>query len=274
MITPPINSKYEISFPTELRKYFTDADVTTIKNKSRSSVYHIKGTSYDYFLKVTPKDQMYCEAIMTKFLYNFAGCPKVVHYISNETNDYLVTERLAGTDATSDEYLEEPGQLSEVFSESLSKLHRVNTEDCPITNGLEKMVIRAERNYSEGRVEMGLLRYLGYTNIKIAYEDMISLFKGAAEERVVIHGDYCLPNLILQDFKMTGYIDVGYGGIGDRHYDIFWGLWSLQFNLGSEDYSRQFVKAYGKHLIDQDRLRLCGLLSAFNGFRGQDYYEI
>lgn len=73
---------------------------------------------------------------------------------------------------------------------------------------------------------------------------------------------------------MTGYIDVGYGGIGDRHYDIFWGLWSLQFNLGSEDYSRQFVKSYGKHLIDQDRLRLCGLLSAFNGFRGQDYYEI
>ncbi|WP_339314477.1 aminoglycoside 3'-phosphotransferase [Paenibacillus sp. FSL R10-2734] len=274
MITPQIYSRYEISFPTELRKYFIDAHVTTIKNKSRSSVYHIKGTSHAYFLKVTPKDQMYCEAIMTKFLYNFAGCPKVVHYISNETNDYLVTERLAGTDAASDEYLEEPGQLSEVFSLSLLKLHRVNTEDCPITNGLEKMVIRAERNYSEGRVEKGLLRYLGYTNIKIAYEDMISLFKGAVEERVVIHGDYCLPNLILQDFKMTGYIDVGYGGIGDRHYDIFWGLWSLQFNLRNEDYSQQFVKAYGKHLIDQDRLRLCGLLSAFNGFRGQDYYEI
>ncbi|MCU6794259.1 hypothetical protein OB236_19310 [Paenibacillus sp. WQ 127069] len=72
---------------------------------------------------------------------------------------------------------------------------------------------------------------------------------------------------------MNGYIDVGYGGIGDRHYDIFWGLWSLQFNLKSNDHAKRFIKAYGKLLVDQDRLRLCGLLSAFNGFRGQGYYE-
>lgn len=104
---------------------------------------------------------------------------------------------------------------------------------------------------------------------------MKSLYKSAEEEdKVVIHGDYCLPNLILHDFKMTGYIEVGYGGIGDRHYDIFWGLWSLQFNLKNDEYSKQSVNACGKPLIDQDRLRLCGLLSVFNGFRGQDYYEV
>ncbi|WP_127590638.1 aminoglycoside 3'-phosphotransferase [Paenibacillus lautus] len=269
----PINSVEYETFPTEIRRYLIDAGVTIIKNNSRSSVYHIKGPVHDYFLKVTSKDQMNCEAIMTNFLYNFGICPKVVHYVSNDTNDFFVTERLTGSDAASDEYLEQPGHLSEVFAESLLSLHRVQPVNCPITNGLEEMVIRAERKYREGGVEKGLLRYLGYSNIKVAYEDMISLFKNSTEDRVVIHGDYCLPNLILQDFKMTGYIDVGYGGIGDRHYDIFWGLWSLQFNLRSDDYSKQFVKAYGKHLIDQDRLRLCGLLSAFNGFRGQDYYE-
>ncbi|MFK7691664.1 phosphotransferase [Paenibacillus sp. HJGM_3] len=141
-----------------------------------------------------------------------------------------------------------------------------------IINGLEEMVIRAEGNYREGRAERGILRYLGYTSIESAYENMINLYKYVKEDKVVIHGDHCLPNLILHDFKMNGYVDVAYGGIGDRHYDIFWGLWSLQYNLKG-DYSQKFIQTYGNHLIDPDRLRLCGLLSVFNGFRGLDYYE-
>ncbi|QHT61172.1 phosphotransferase [Paenibacillus lycopersici] len=192
------------AFPSEVREYFCEADVAIIKNKPRSSVFHIISAAHDYFLKVTPKSHMHSEAIMTSFLNKYGSCPRVIQYIANDTNDFLITERLDGSDAASDEYLEEPERLAEVFGESLFKLHHVNAEDCPIANGLEEMVIRAERNYSQGRAEMGLLRYIGYANIELAYK----------------------------------------------------------------------VQAYGKHLIDEDRLRLCGLLSAFNGFRGQDYYEV
>ncbi|RJG25128.1 hypothetical protein [Paenibacillus thiaminolyticus] len=48
---------------------------------------------------------------------------------------------------------------------------------------------------------------------------------------------------------------------------------SLQFNLGSDRYAERFIEAYGRERVDEERLRLCGLVSVFNGFRGQDYYE-
>jgi kanamycin kinase len=261
------------TFPAEIQTYMRDAVVTIIKNKARSSVYHIEKEAYDIFLKVTPIKQMQNEVRMTDYLYKYGVCPRVLHYSSDDKRDYLITDRITGSDAASDEYLTQPDRLTEIFAESLVNLHRVKDVDCPNINGLEEMVIRAEGNYRKGRAEKGILRFLGYTSIESAYEDMIYLYKNANEDKVVIHGDYCLPNLILHDFKMNGYVDVGYGGIGDSHYDIFWGLWSLQHNLKSNDYSHRFVQAYGKPIIDQDRLRLCGLLSVFNGFRGQDYYE-
>ncbi|OPA78745.1 hypothetical protein BVG16_12965 [Paenibacillus selenitireducens] len=261
------------TFPDEVQGYLRDAVVTVIKNKVRSSVYHIEKPTYDIFLKVTPKGQMQCEALMTDYLYNHGACPRVLHSTSDATRDYLITNRIMGSDATSDEYVKQPNRLSEVFAESLVNLHRVRKEGCPSINGIEEMVIRAEENYLEGRAEKGLLRYMGYTSIETAYRDMMSLNRNANEHKVVIHGDYCLPNIILYDFKLNGYVDVGYGGVGDRHYDIFWGLWSLQHNLKSDYNPKRFIQAYGKEMIDQERVHLCGLLSVFNGFRGQDYYE-
>lgn len=259
--------------PAEIQAYLRDAMITVIKNKVRSSVYYIEKTDYNIFLKVTPKGQMQSEALMTDYLYHHGVCPKVLVYISDHARDYLITERIVGTDAASDEYLAQPEWLSEIFAESLSSLHRVNHTDCPRKNGLEEMMIRAENNYRIGKAEKGFLRYMGYMSIEAAYKDMICLYKNVAEDQVIIHGDYCLPNFILDDFKNNGFIDVGYGGVGDSHYDVFWGLWSLQHNLKSDEYAKRFVQAYGRQRVDQDRLRLCGLLSVFNGFRGQDYYE-
>lgn len=261
------------TFPIEIQAYFIEAAVTVVKKTARSSVYHMKNQSHDVFLKVTPKEQMQREAIMTSYLHHKGICPNVLHYSSNDINDYLVTERIPGSHSASDEYIAHPEHLCDVFGESLLHLHQIAHTDCPVTNGLEEMFIRAERKYQEGKAEKSLLQYMGYTSSETAYKDMVFLYKHAIEDKVIIHGDYCLPNLILQNNKRNGYIDVGYGGVGDRHYDIFWGLWSLQFNLKSADYANRFMKAYGQHVIDQNRLRLCGLLSVFNGFRGQDYYE-
>ncbi|BBH21939.1 aminoglycoside phosphotransferase APH(3') [Paenibacillus baekrokdamisoli] len=262
------------SFPSEIQSYLKDSNISIIKNKIRSSVYHLENQTCDSFLKVTPKGQLKSEAMMTDYLSKYGVCPKVLIYTSDDAQDYLITDRVIGLDAASAEYLVRPERLTEVFAESLSSLHQIKALDCPSINGLEEMVIRAERNYRAGKVEKGLLRYVGYKSVDVAYKDMLSLYKSVkCEDKVIIHGDYCLPNLILHDFNKSGYIDVGYAGIGDRHYDIFWGLWSLQYNLKSDNYTPRFIEVYGRHRVDQDRLHLCGLLSVFNGFRGQDYYE-
>ncbi|EPY03856.1 aminoglycoside 3'-phosphotransferase [Paenibacillus alvei TS-15] len=129
------------TFPIEIQAYFSEADVTVVKKTARSSVYHMKNQSHDVYLKVTPKEQMQREAIMTSYLHYKGICPSVLHYSSNDNNDYLVTERIPGSHAASDEFIAHPEHLCDVFAESLLHLHQIAHTDCPVTNGLEEMPI-------------------------------------------------------------------------------------------------------------------------------------
>ena len=64
---------------------------------------------------------------------------------------------------------------------------------------------------------------------------LLSLEKlqGTAGYDVLLHGDYCLPNLIMRDFQLEGFIDLGYGGIGDLHYDLYWGYGRCDITWGT-----------------------------------------
>ncbi len=61
---------------------------------------------------------------------------------------------------------------------------------------------------------------------------------------VLIHGDYCLPNVLVQDGRLSALIDVGGAGLGNPEDDLAAGVWSLQYNYGP-GYGREFLDAYG-----------------------------
>ena len=65
-----------------------------------------------------------------------------------------------------------------------------------------------------------------------------------------IHGDFCLPNIMLENYDFKMFIDMGLAGRGDKHIDIFWGLWSLWFNLKTDKYTDYFLALYGRDKIN------------------------
>jgi kanamycin kinase len=79
----------------------------------------------------------------------------------------------------------------------------------------------------------------------------------------LLHGDYCLPNIILNDWSFSGFIDLDSGGVGDRHLDIFWGIWTLFFNLKTDKYRERFIDAYGRENVDEERLRIVAACEVF-----------
>ena len=78
--------------------------------------------------------------------------------------------------------------------------------------------------------------------------------KGCLDESVLLHGDYCLPNIMLDDWTFSGFLDLGGGGRGDRHIDLYWALWTLWFNLKTTDFSALFLDYYGREQVDPARL--------------------
>ena len=73
---------------------------------------------------------------------------------------------------------------------------------------------------------------------------------------VLVHGDYCLPNVLVTDGKLTGLIDVGQTGMGDPRQDLAAGVWTLQYNFGPGQ-GREFLDAYGAPpMTDQEIERL------------------
>lgn len=61
---------------------------------------------------------------------------------------------------------------------------------------------------------------------------------------VLIHGDYCLPNVLVTGGKLSALIDVGRAGLGDPRDDLAAGVWALDYNYGA-GFAREFLDAYG-----------------------------
>ncbi|HEV2036732.1 MAG TPA: phosphotransferase [Candidatus Dormibacteraeota bacterium] len=69
-------------------------------------------------------------------------------------------------------------------------------------------------------------------------------FGEAKAGRVLIHGDYCLPNVLVEEGRLTALVDLGQSGLGDPRDDLAAGLWTLHYNFG-HGFAREFLDAYG-----------------------------
>lgn len=120
----------------------------------------------------------------------------------------------------------------------------------------------AEKNYHTGNYDQSQFPSFGYSSAKEAYDILMS-GKNALRDKVLLHGDYCLPNIILKNWNFSGFIDVGGSGVGDRHIDLFWGAWTLWFNLKTNKYRNRFFDAYGRDKVDESVLEVIAAAEVF-----------
>ena len=68
--------------------------------------------------------------------------------------------------------------------------------------------------------------------------------------------------MMMENGKITSFIDFAASGAGDRHVDLFWALWSMKFNLKTEKWSDVLLDAYGRQHIDTELIRGIAALEA------------
>ncbi len=240
-----------------------------IKDKPRVTVYRIEHPTGALYLKRALNGQLGNEPTMCMHLFRCGMGPEVLGDWPSGPDHYLLTRALPGRDALA--FLDTPSALVRILADAMRRLHALPPEGCLVRNTGEMMLDRAMRNGRNGRVDHGLLRFIGFDDEREAYREMC-LRSAFPFSQHILHGDFCLPNCILDDEYTVRFVDLGYGGVGDRHYDLFWMVWSLSYNL-TDHYAQEFLSAYGRDRVDMDGLRLFALISAFNGYRGRDYYD-
>lgn len=57
-----------------------------------------------------------------------------------------------------------------------------------------------------------------------------------------VHGDFCLPNILVKEGKVSGFIDTESSGLGDPWMDYAWAIWSLEYNLKTNEYTPMLLE--------------------------------
>lgn len=248
----------DLALPDELAEWVGDASIYESSGESGAKTVYVDRGGGAY-LKIAPCGSLSLAAQMQSYFANKKMSSPVLKYLSAD-RDYLLTEPLKGEDGTAEKYLSEPKQLSGLFGQTLRLLHEIDSSDCPIKDRMTELINTANKTpFIQTHLD-DIAGYIGTARSDTAAFE-IKANSGIIKNDVIIHGDYCLPNIILDNWTFTGFIDVADGGVGDRHYDLAWGLWTLNWNLKTPKYGQRFLDAYGWDVIDKNRLRICGLLA-------------
>lgn len=190
---------------------------TRVYDSSSNPSMTVLYSELGYYVKIAEKGALTKESEMAKLFERNGIGVDVISYISDK-KDYIVTKAAKGEDAT--HYLYNPEKLCEVLAETMRFLHSRPIENVPVSPCMD-----------------------AYANLNFIKQDTF------------IHGDFCLPNVILDDWKFSSFIDSGLAGAGDRHIDIYWVLWSLNHNLKTDKYADCFLNLYGKANYDEDIMK-------------------
>jgi len=245
-------------YPAELHSFFLGANLYDSSCSPQAKVIFIDKDG-GYFLKYCRADfqsanskKLHDEVELTKYFHTKGLAPEVLTYITNECDhDWLLTQKIQGDDCTTPKYLDHPKRLCDTIAEQLVLLHKMDFSNCPIQNHTERCLKSAGLKKQTNNFDQSF----GYASPEEAWA-VIEKYQHLLIIDTLLHGDYCLPNIILNDWKFSGFVDLDSGGVGDRHVDVFWGIWTLWYNLKTDKFRQRFIDAYGRDKIDKEMLHL------------------
>ena len=252
--------KIPIFLPDSIAKLVSGAKIYDSSCSPDARVYFIDRDG-GLYLKIADTYALKREKLMTEYFFCKGLGAEVLCYNSCG-KDFLLTRAVMGDDCTTAKYLENPKRLAELLGERLRALHELDCSDCPIQDTTSEYIALAEKNYlTDNYNKEHFPDSFGYKSGDEAYK-VLTEGKHLLKNEVLIHGDYCLPNRMLDDWRFAGFIDLDGAGVGDRHMDLFWGRWTIGFNLrmiGAYDdkaYGERFFDAYGRDKIDNNIIKI------------------
>lgn len=234
---------------------------------SGAETYYIPGLAA--YLKIAPTDSLSNLRREKEVLDWLAGklpVPEALGFEQVGDRSYILISEIEGVPAS--EYIAahigDRARIDELLGLSaiaMRQIHDLPIEDCPLAQDIDVKLATALENIRRGFVDETDFdqENLGRPSMEI-YGELVEK-KPVTEDLVFTHGDLCLPNFMIKDGKITGFIDFDRGGIADRYQDIALFLRSFRFNLGFPlDVYATFCRAYGIDALDEEKMYYYRLL--------------
>jgi kanamycin kinase len=208
------------------------------------------------YLKVAPEGtfpSLQAEADRMRWASAYLPVPEVLELGREGGVEWLLTSALPGRSAVDDELQRDPASLVRALARGLRRFHTAPVASCPFDFRLEPAMTLVAERVRAGLVEPG--RDLHPEHAGLTPEEALARLQRTpprGEDLVVCHGDYCLPNAILGEGEVTGYVDLGELGVADRWWDLAVAAWSVTWNLGP-GWEELFLSSYG---VDPDPGRI------------------
>jgi aminoglycoside phosphotransferase len=254
-----MNSDFpQISLPPRLARMISGYHRRRINiGQSMTDVFRLEAENKNHlYLKIAPNTfahSLVPEKTKLEWLKTRLPAPEVLFFEESEKTDFLLLSAISGVDASSGDSLKSDIlQVIEQLTNGLKMIHAVSIKDCPFDERIDCKIERAEKMLINGLVDEN-----DFDEIRLGrsaqdlFQELIEN-KPRDEDLVFTHGDYCAPNIILKNGKLSGFVDWGNAGVADRFQDLALLSRSVAYNFGKE-YEESVFEFYG---VEPDRQKI------------------
>jgi aminoglycoside phosphotransferase len=187
--------------------------------------------------------------------------PLVLQFAEDENTDYLLLSEISGRAASDDSLKTDVRRVIEQLAAGLKTIHSLPVEDCPFDARLDSAIELAHERMIKGLVEQeNFDEERQNRTAEDIFQELIAA-KPTDEDLTFTHGDYCVPNVILKDGKLSGFVDWGNAGVADKYQDLALLSRSVSYNFGEES-EKSVFEIYGVE-PDWEKIYFYRLLDEF-----------
>jgi aminoglycoside phosphotransferase len=256
------------NIPDELKKLTADGEWTeNLTGCSSSRVFKLSYGSSCSYLKSSSSlyvGEYRWEKEILAWLKGRLPVPEVLYYEETGDTVYLLISEIKGTDGADPVFHKDIPGFIKIFAKGLKLIHSVDISDCSLYRNLDIKLKLVAENITKGIVAID---NFNEENIERTPEDIYEQLlqeRPVQEDLVFTHGDYCVPNILIDNSKLSGFIDFGRAGIADRYQDLALAVRTIRYNFQEQKYVDLFFKYYGLDNVDKYKIDYYILLDELN----------